>query len=219
MIRFLVVAGFLAVNSYVYYEFATEKVIPPRETFDDGLLTLGGWTCAGREELAEGILRILGVSDYLICDYHRADGAYVGAYVGYHESQVREEGGGGDENAIHPPRHCLPGSGWDIIEARKVPLHVDGLPQPGAPVNRLIVAKGRARQLVYYWYQSRGRVIADDWKKIVLMSLDRARTGRTDGSLVRLSVPFEEGNGNEAEDRLVDLASVLVPKLAPYLPE
>ena len=71
----------------------------------------------------------LGVTDYLICDYSREGGEEaVGVYVGYHDTQVRKEGGGSGETVIHPPEHCLPGSGWDIIDAQKVPLDLPGLP-------------------------------------------------------------------------------------------
>jgi hypothetical protein len=84
--------------------------------------------------------RNLGVTDYVICTYRNvASGDVVGMYVGYHASQVRKEGGGSGENMIHPPAHCLPGSGWDIIASRRMPLDLAGL--PGARlVNRLIVA-------------------------------------------------------------------------------
>ncbi len=55
-------------------------------------------------------------------------------------------------------------------------------------MNRLVIAKGNQRQLTYYWYQSRGRVIAEDYMKMVHLFWDRATKSRTDGSLVRLTV-------------------------------
>ena len=58
--------------------------------------------------------------------------------------QVREEGGGSAENSIHPPAHCLPGSGWDLIHVETVELDLPGLPQNPAFVKRLLIAKGDA---------------------------------------------------------------------------
>ena len=63
----------------------------------------------------------LGVTDYLICDFQRARAAGVASAStsATTRRQVREEGGGSGENSIHPPTHCLPGSGWDIIAHRE----------------------------------------------------------------------------------------------------
>ena len=115
----------------------------------------------------------------------------IGLYVGYHATQVREEGGGAGENAIHPPAHCLPGSGWDIIDSRSVPLTFAGISDPDARAKRLIIAKGKERQLVYYWYQMWGRYVAEDWQKILYVGYSRATTGRTDGALVRFTAPLD----------------------------
>ena len=155
----------------------------------------------------------------MICTYRQAEtGAMVGAYVGYHETQVREEGGGSGENSIHPPAHCLPGAGWDIIRNESIPLDMPGMLQPGAKVKRLLIAKGASRQLVYYWYQSRGRVIAEDWKKIVYVGYDRATRGRTDGALVRFSLPVHSENEVVADAAFHSLAPELLRRLPEFVP-
>jgi EpsI family protein len=142
----------------------------------------------------------------------------VELYIGYHETQIRHEGGGAYENSIHPPKHCLPGSGWEIIGEEKVLLDVAGLPQRPALVNRLVIAKGEARQLVYYWYQTQGRVIAEDWAKIAYLSWDRARRHRTDGSLIRFTAEIQHKDEQRAESEILQLASLVVPRLGPYVP-
>lgn len=217
MLKLLAGLGFLGLNFYIYHFFATAEVIPPRQNLSHFPLVLGDWRCAEREDMGDDIERNLGVTDYLLCTYAR-NGEAVGVYVGYHESQVRR-GGGGGETVIHPPKHCLPGSGWDIIGAEQVALDVPGLPERPATVNRLVIAKGEYRQLVYYWYQSRGRVIADDWKKIVNLFWDRASRQRTDGSLVRFTIPMVQGREAEAEQAFRELATLLLPELPAYVPE
>jgi EpsI family protein len=162
----------------------------------------------------------LGVTDYLICDYARQDpAALVSLYLGYHERQVREEGGGSGENSIHPPAHCLPGSGWDLIRIQTVMLDLPGLPQHPARVKRLVIAKGDARQLVYYWYQQQGRVIAEDWQKILYVGLDRALHGRTDGTLVRFTIPLAPDGEETAEAAFRDLAPQIVARFPGFLPD
>jgi EpsI family protein len=218
MIRLIVALGFLALNFYIYHYFAHDPVFPPREDFTSFPLELDEWHCKGKQVLDAKTLVNLGATDYLICDFYRDGYGPVSLYVGYHASQVREEGGGSDENSIHPPAHCLPGSGWSIIDARSVPLSIPGLPDSNAHVKRLVIAKGNERQLVYYWYQSQGRVIAEDWQKVLYVGLDRATKGRTDGSLVRFTIPIPRQDDESAERSFQDLAPRVIEKLAPYVP-
>jgi len=219
MLKSLVVLGFLSINFYVYHWFARVQLFPPREEFASFPLQLGAWSCPQRDVMDKSTLANLGASDYLICDYRRAEPTgFVGVYVGYHETQIREEGGGSGENSIHPPKHCLPGSGWDIIAQSDVELDIPGLPQRPAKVNRMVIAKGDARQMVYYWYQTQGRVIADDWQKIAYLSWDRARSGRTDGALVRFTTPIFHKDEDAAERQIRELASEIVARLAAYVP-
>jgi EpsI family protein len=219
MIKILAAAIFLAINFYTYYYLGSGEVIPPRVSLERFPLWVGEWKCPQRESMGAAVERNLGVTDYVLCNFIRVYSFQsVGVYVGYHEMQVRREGGGSGENMIHPPAHCLPGSGWDIIASRRVPLDISGLPGAPAEVNRLIIAKGNARQLVFYWYQERGKVIAQDWKKIILLFWDRATTHRSDGSLVRFTVPVIHGDEETAEAAFRDLAVRLVPLLPTYVP-
>lgn len=221
MIKPLVAFAFLATNLYVYQWFAREQVIPPRQDFALFPLELDeGWSCDQREFMDEKTLANLGASDYLICEFRQGDPmGGVSVYLGYHETQIREEGGGAGENSIHPPKHCLPGSGWDIIAHQVVEVDVPGLPQRPARVNRLVIAKGEARQLVYYWYQTQGRVIAEDWRKIVYLSWDRARRQRTDGALVRFTTHMPRKGDEVADQRILSVASLVMPLAADYIPE
>jgi EpsI family protein len=220
MLKTLAAVAFVGLNFYTYHYLATKPVYPERKTFAEFPLELGVWDCPERFEMDAETENNLGVTDYLSCRYRNPeDRAGVDVYVGYHSSQVREEGGGAGENSIHPPAHCLPGSGWDIIENRTVPLELDGWNHSGTTVKRLVIAKGEARQLVYYWYQSRGRVISQDWKKIVYVGLDRALKNRTDGSLVRFTVPMLRNDEERAETAFRDLAPRVLNEIAAYVPE
>jgi EpsI family protein len=223
-VKIAVAIGFLLLNLYVYHEFASEAVIPPRRTFDQLPLEHGEWGCARPERMDDVVEQNLGVTDYHLCDWRRGSagpaeaGGFVGVYIGYHATQVREQGGGSGENSIHPPAHCLPGSGWDIVRLQSVDVDIPGLPGSPARVRRLQIAKGGARQLVYYWYQQGGRVIAEDWQKILYVGIDRALRGRTDGALVRFTVPILEGNEAAADAAFHDLAPRIVAQLPAFVP-
>lgn len=219
MIKLLVAVGFLGLNAYTYYFLAHAAVIPPRESFASFPDQLGDWRCRKRETVDQAVIDNLGVSDFLLCDFVRAPRDVVNVYVGYHETQIREEGGGAGENSIHPPSHCLPGSGWDIIDNVTVPLELPGLPAGPATAKRFVIAKGELRALVYYWYQSRGRVESEDWMKVLSVGWDRATRGRTDGALVRFTVPLHSGGESQAEAAFADLAPRILARLPAHVPE
>jgi EpsI family protein len=220
MIKLSVALMFLGLNFYTYHYLATDPFFPERESFENFPDRLAGWSCPEREEMDEKTLANLGVSDYLLCSFENPEfGGIVGVYVGYHASQIREEGGGPGGNPIHPPAHCLPGSGWDIIDNRLVELNLPGLPESPATVRRLVIARGDDRQLVYYWYQSRGRVISQDWRKILYVGFDRATRNRTDGALVRFTVPITRKDEAASEARFYALAPSILALLPAYVPE
>jgi len=220
VIRTAVAFAFIALNYFVYAHLGTREVIPPRESFAAMSLDLGGWSCPAPLTMEQEVHDVLGVTDYLFCDFrNRDDGRAVNVYVGYHESQVRRYDESGDKvTAIHPPEHCLPGGGWSIMDRRIVPFRSGEIE---GEAKRFVIANGDARSVVYFWYQSRGRVIARNHEVILYKFWDRATRGRSDGALVRLTAPFRDEAGNDeaaAEAAIVDLAKALTPGLDPYLP-
>jgi EpsI family protein len=70
-----------------------------------------------------------------------------------------------------------------------------------------------------YWYQSSGRVIANEyWGKFYLVS-DALRTGRRDGAILRVVVPVRSGESvNAATKRAADFARELLPAAQSVLP-
>lgn len=212
--RIAVALVFVGLNLYVFRYFATTDIHPDRLTFATFPRMVDDWRCSDPGEMAPNVHRRLGVTDYLLCDFHETrTGDVANVYIGYHASQTRNVAG--ESSSIHPPEHCLPGGGWDIIDMDIVTT--DWL--PGGEAKRAIIAKGNLRALVYFWYQSRGRVIARNHEKILYMFVDRATKNRTDGSLVRITVPVENGGEAKAEETVRSLAEGLAPLLPEYLPE
>jgi EpsI family protein len=186
-----------------------------RTAFDSFPMTLAGWRATVDPPMAPEILKVLGVDDYLSRIYYTPSGAAaVGLYMGYYGSQRQ-----GD--TIHSPLNCLPGAGWEpVIEGRKTIANADGAGRD-ITVNRYIVKKGLDRQLVLYWYQSHGRVVASEyWSRAFLIN-DAIRMNRTDGSLVRVIAPIAvsaEDGGAAAEHLAEEFVRVLFPQLPSFLP-
>ncbi len=87
------------------------------------------------------------------------------------------------------------------------------------PLNRVIIARGSNKQLVYYWFEERGMKIANEyWSKLYLLR-DALLENRTDGALVRLTTPIYPGETEaDADKRLQEFTRIAVPNLEPYLP-
>jgi EpsI family protein len=192
-----------------------------RTSFASFPMSIGGWQATVDPPLEDDILKVLGVDDYLSRIYYRPDAA-VGLFMGFYGSQRQ-----GD--TIHSPLNCLPGAGWEPVHQGRLTIaNADPSTSLGAggagrdiTVNRYIVQKGLERQLVLYWYQSHGRVVASEyWSRAFLIN-DAIRLNRTDGSLVRVIAPIPvnaDDDGAAAEQLAEEFVRVIFPQLSAYLP-
>jgi EpsI family protein len=154
---------------------------------------------------------VLGVDDYVNRIYRASPTEVLSLYVGYYHSQ--REG-----DTIHSPMNCLPGAGWTPMDTRMVDVPISG--RAPIRVKRVVIAKGLDRQVVLYWYQSHGRVVANEYWSKVTMVYDAVRLNRSDAALVRVVTPVRPSAGGEeaADARIVDFVQALFPQLESHLP-
>jgi EpsI family protein len=173
-------------------------------------LTVGEWT--GVPSVMDSkTLAVLNLSDYTILDYRDGRGKEVNVYVAYNGSQRKGK-------SSHSPDSCLPGAGWIFHDSGRTPLRIraDGTPMQ---VSRAFMEKSGSRQLSYYWFPQRGRVLTDMYQLKAYAFWDALTQHRTDGALVRLITPVYESEKVEAaEARLRGFAHLFVPILDDYLP-
>jgi EpsI family protein len=205
----------LLVATSVFLASAREaEVVVSRTRFDAFPMNIGPWKAINDPPMEEDILKVLGVDDYLSRIYYKPDGLAVGLYMGFYASQRQ-----GD--TIHSPLNCLPGAGWEPVSQGR--LHIANADGQGRniTVNRYVVQKGLDRQLVLYWYQSHGRVVASEYTSKAYLIHDAVRMNRTDGSMVRVIAPIRVGATDEsAAERLAeDFVRVIFPMLPAYLPQ
>jgi EpsI family protein len=169
------------------------------------------WRCASDTPLDRKTLAVLGVDDYVNRAYRDEGRHAIGVYIGYYGSQRQGE-------SIHSPQNCLPGSGWQPVAAGRTTLDAAGTT---LPVNSYVVQKDLERQVVLYWYQGRGRVIANEYANKLWLMLDQARLHRSNGALVRIVAPVagqDEAALRSASASAEQFARALYPRLSPYLP-
>jgi exosortase D (VPLPA-CTERM-specific) len=185
--------------------------IPIKKSFEHFPIGVGEWAGV-RQIMDQRFIDELDLSDYVIIDYLNRRNTSVNLYVAYYESQRKGE-------SIHSPATCLPGSGWNFKEAGETTILVPGHDGGFMRVNRAFMEKVGQRQLAYYWFPQRGRVLTNAYQLKIFAFWDALTRQRTDGALVRLITPvYESEELKDAEARLQAFVRDIVPVLAEYIP-
>jgi EpsI family protein len=117
----------------------------------------------------------------------------------------------------HSPKNCLPGAGWQPTEEGEMTLTIPGLAAP-VTINKYIITKGEAQSVVLYWYQSHGRVVANEFSAKFYLVVDSIRYHRSDTALVRVVVPVGRDGVDSAVKIGTDLAQAAFPAVLNFFP-
>ncbi|RWR08142.1 VPLPA-CTERM-specific exosortase XrtD [Paenirhodobacter populi] len=183
-----------------------------REPFALFPRTLGDWQSRPMERLSDAVARSLGADDYFGASFsRRADEPSVELFSAFYKDQTK--------GGTHSPEICLPGSGWEIADLKRMDVAPElGLAEPYR-LNRAIIQKGQARMLVYYWFEQHGRHVAWDFEAKFLLLWDGFTIQRTDGALVRLTTMIAPGESDAvAEARLQDMFLQTISVLPEFVP-
>ena len=184
---------------------------PEREYFSSFPRSIGEWS-GQPNTLEKTVLDTLDLTDYLLTDFVSEENIPVNFYVAYYESQRKG-------SSPHSPTVCLPGSGWQISSLTRQTYNSSGAGKP-FEFNRVIISKGKYRQLVYYWFEERGRVMADEYAVKWQLFVDAIFMNRTDGALVRITTPIASGETEEnADQRMAGFMAGAVPLIPVYVPQ
>ena len=197
-----IIAAGVLVNAWSYLgEAHVER--QPLKNFPE---QLGQWHKSKPDQIIdEPTMKVLRASDYLLRDFDRPDGTAANLYVGYYATQR-------DGASYHSPLNCLPGSGWTLSEPDKVVI--SGPNGASFSANKYVIQNGEYKSLMIYWYQGRGRSVASEYWGKVYTVIDSVRLRRSDGAMVRLTVPL-----GDSEATALESAKDLSAKAAAALPE
>jgi exosortase D (VPLPA-CTERM-specific) len=184
------------------------EIIPERTRFVAFPMNIADWK-GQLSTLDTATEQFLKVDDYILANYSQADSKVVNFYIAYYASQRKNE-------SPHSPIVCLPGGGWSITNLERRNFSSAGLDHP---YNRVVIQNGKNRQLVYYWFDERGRAVADEyWAKWYLLT-DAILINRTDGALVRFTTPiYADESEQSADHRLLSFITAALPRLTDFLP-
>ncbi len=188
------------------------EILPAREPLAAFPHNIGPWN-GSPDRLDDLTLSTLKLTDYVITNFSNGRDEQVNFYVAYYQSQRKGE-------SVHSPRSCIPGGGWRINDFSKKSLPDIATHEGPLTVNRLEIQLGDTRQLVYYWFQQRGRVITSEYLVKWYLFWDALTRNRSDGALVRLTTLInKDDDPRKAEQSLMDFAKTVSPLLGTYIPE
>ena len=190
---------------------APTRVVPDRDPFLLFPRNLGEWSGIP-EALTPDVERVLGADDYINITYAATgEGGYVNFFAAFYEKLT--EGSG-----IHSPQVCLPVGGWEVFSIDPVTISIPGTVYGSFQVNRAVIQKGLSKQLVYYWFEQRGKRMTNDYLAKGSVVWDSLTKGRTDGALVRF-VTAIDGTEAEADARLQGFMALALERLPRFVPE
>lgn len=204
---FLFLCGLItAVILYVNF-LGSVKPVSLTKSLDDFPRTIGKFRLVETQTFSKKVLEIAGVDKYIMWQFEGPQGYTLGLYVGYYRDQT-------EGSLIHSPKHCMPGSGWEPLREEVVTLQ-DGHGQSYA-INRMLLQKGTDKQIAHYWYEGRGRVVANEYEDRAFMIWDSIVRRRSDGALVRITGP---GNDQQLDiKKQMQFMAALMPQLDKFLP-
>ena len=206
-----IIASAIMIVTMVFMSYMSHgEDIQPNKPLSTFPVEIGDWV--GQEtRFDQEIYDTVGVDDSFLCNYQTSKGSQVQLYIGFYQSQ--REG-----DLIHSPKNCMPGGGWNIVRTSLEDLTIQGNNPDQIKLIKLDLQKGDQRQIVLYWFQSRGRFISSEYLQKIYLVIDSIARNRTDGSFVRLISPVSNGYEEKTLEELKDFTKLLIPVLQEYLP-
>lgn len=209
--QYVVAAGLLVAMLVIYGNVDFREKVPASKPFNLMPLAVGEWQ-GTLNSMGPDLIAALNLSDYTLIDYRNPQGREINIYIAYNDSQRKGK-------STHSPDSCLPGSGWIFRESGTVAMKALGGVDPSMRVKRAYMEKNGVRQIGYYWFPQRGRILTNMYQLKFYAFWDALTRHRTDGALVRMITPVYEAERTEdAEARLQGFAQQFVPILNEYIP-
>jgi len=209
---FIVAVIMLTATLSISHTVEFRERIPSKKNLEQFPLKFGEWKSVQRQSMTQEIIDELDLSEYIFDYYQNHSGKKVHIYVAYYESQSKGR-------SIHTPATCLPGGGWSFKQFGT--KKISGVPgnNKTLEVNRAVIQLGQNKQLSYYWFPVRGRILNNVYQLKIYNFWDALTQQRTDGALVRLITSvYEDETLVDAEKRLQNFVRDVAPVLEEFIP-
>ncbi|MBS1873835.1 MAG: EpsI family protein [Acidobacteria bacterium] len=208
---FVLLAVVLVTQALVLRAVSRPENITPPAALASFPFQVEGWKLAQEGYVDAETREILKADDLLSRTYYRpGDRGAVSLFIASFLSQRNGK-------APHSPKNCLPGSGWVQDTSEILPVEIPGVGI--IEVNHYLVSNRESKSDVIYWYQSRNRVVANEYKAKLFVMADAIRYNRTDTALVRVISPVIDRQDEPALRTNVEFIRAAFPIVREFLPK
>jgi EpsI family protein len=201
----------LLIQGSAYYMVALRpEAVPKVAPLSAFPTAAGSWSMYKDVPIEKEVQDVLLADDTLNRIYVKPGNAAAFLFIAFFRTQRSGQ-------APHSPKNCLPGSGWESLEAEPLTIRVPGRAE-SIETNRYLVAKGDEKSVVLYWYQSHNRIIAGEFTAKFWLIADSIKYHRSDCALVKIVVPVRNGDSTAATREAVDFVQSVFPALSKQLP-
>ena len=207
----LVLSLALVAQAVLFYGFSGAEKAPVPRPLKETPVRFDDWNMTAEGTIEREVRDVLRADDIVSRIYARGgDGREASLFVAYFRSQRSNQ-------APHSPKNCMPGAGWVPSTSDVVRIPIRGRAAP-IKVNRYIVSKGAEKSVVIYWYQTRDRVIANEFEAKFYLVVDSIRYHRSDTALVRVVSPVLNDDEAGATKAAVEFVQSFFLPLGQFLP-
>lgn len=198
----------LLAQALLFYFAARKDFVPVNAPLIGLPFEVKEWHAIKDEQIDSDTKDVLKADD-LISRYYLGPQGAVNLFIAYFKSQRTGQ-------SPHSPKNCLPGAGYQPSQSGKIDIQAG---DETITINHYLVSRGDMASIVLYWYQSQGRVIADEFAAKFYLVLDSIQKHRSDTALVRVVVGVPPGGEAQAEVVSRKFVQDFYPIVKAYLPQ
>jgi len=199
----LLLAALIAYTYALRYRDLESPPVPPLDFIPTEIGTFMG---ANETEDPEA-LRVLGADATLFRTYRSDTGRVAWLFIGYFGTQH-------ENSQIHSPKHCYPGSGWNVLEEGTTRI---ALGDGEIPARTLVISDGVRSHHILYWFSSADGIITNEfalkWNQMKNSLLARPRAT----AFVRFSMDATGRAESASRNDLARFAGALAPHIEEML--
>jgi EpsI family protein len=204
-----ILTAVLVLQAALFYTASHGDAVPLPHPLSQFPGQLGDWHVTQVGVIEKETLDILRADDTMDRNYGSAAGS-INLFIAYFKTQRTGQ-------SPHTPKNCLPGSGWSEVSSGTVSVPIPERNET-IKINRYTVSKGDQKSLVLYWYQSKRRVIANEFDAKFYLVADSVTLHRSDTSIVKIVVPIYRDQDQQAEQAGVRFVQLVYPALRQFMP-
>ena len=206
-----ILSAVLITQAVLVYGMSRAEANPESRPLNELSEQLGSWKMSKQGVIDDETRQVLKADELLNRGYINVPlRVEANLFVAYFKTQRTGQ-------TPHSPKNCLPGNGWTQTLSDTINVTIPGRAEP-IEVNRYLVSKGENKSIVVYWYQSRDRVVASEYRARFYTAADAIRFNRTDTALVRVVVPVVDGDDKRATDAAINFVKDFFVPLRQHFP-